>query len=83
MRPAGTISDAKQTSEINCGSGAVVRHQPQTQISKQLATLRRSLAHCGHRDGAVAAHISALTDPQGLWVLNSCPCMQNSSCFWA
>jgi hypothetical protein len=39
MRPAGTISDAKQTSVINCGSGAVVRHQPLDQASRSFATL--------------------------------------------
>ena len=38
-RPAGTISDAKQTSVSNCGSGAVVRHQPPGQSSRSFATL--------------------------------------------
>ncbi len=39
MRPAGTISDAKQTSVINCGFGAVVRHQPLEQSSRSFASL--------------------------------------------
>jgi hypothetical protein len=44
VRPAGTISNAKQTSESDCGSGAVVRHQPLIQSSRSLAVLLLSFA---------------------------------------
>jgi hypothetical protein len=55
MRPAGTISDAKPTSKSNCGSGAVVRHQPQVPSSRSSATLLLIFAPCGHCRAARAA----------------------------
>lgn len=82
MRPAGTISDAKLT-KSDCGSGAVVRHQPRAQATIEVATLLIFLIPDFAPGRREPRYIDALAEPQGFKVLIRWPSLQNSSCFWA